>query len=668
MRQSEEQTGARRAKKSGRKRRLLLYRRIGAGLLVALAVALGVYTFGLGLSPATLMWGSACALLLLEALMLAVDLPVSRFLQGLLGVICLALLAMGFLNYNYVRVDGQFVHRYAVVSTVRVTDEYPKHFEQMENLRTLDMRGSTVTDFTPIYGLTSLERVDLRENHAFTQEEHDALSEALPDCAIRWSVPVANAWFDSGVESVDLTKLNMSTAELRELFAAYPDKIFDYKVNLYGQRYAPDVEALDLQGETPDVGILDDALGLLPLVNTVDLRGVAASSQTVSMLCDAHPDIYFMFTCDVPGAEMTTEDAKVTVDGTYEDLLAYVAFMPYMPKLETMDANAVDMTDEQVDAISDAVQTGKLKYSITLYGKKFSSETSELNLDKVPIASVEEAEKILARLPNLTRVSMCDCGLSEDEMGQLFDAHPNIKFIWWLEFGHYRLRTDATSFTTALGTGNRYGYNDKTFACLRYCTDLMMLDLGHNHCTTLEPFRGLKKLRVLIMADNKLTDISPIADFEDLEFCELFLNDITDLTPLTGLKHLMDLNVFYNPLYENYRVLESMTWLDRLWIGGCRLSSSDLKELRAALPDTKINVEGHGSTSKGWRKHPHYDVLKQMYEEERYIPFADSAPLTDEGEASEEDAEAAAEEAELPAEDEQTEAEATEVEEETPVE
>ena len=627
MRKSGDKSGANRVKKSKRIRRSLIYQRLGAGLLVAMTVALGVYIFSIGLTPATLMWGSACALMLLEALMLSVDLPVSRFLQGLLGLICLALLATGFLNHNYVRVNGRLVNRYLVTASIRVEDEYPKHFEQMQNLRSLDMRGSTVTDFTPIYGLSSLERADLRDNHAFTQAEYDALSAALPACDIRWSVPVADTWFDSGAELVDLTRLNMSTAELRELFAAYPDKIFDYRVSLYGQRYASDVDTLDLQGQTPDAGLIDDALGLLPEVETVDLRGVKASSQTVSTLCDAHPDIYFMFTCDVPGDAMTTEDTQVTVKGEYEDLLAYVAFMPYMHNLETMDANAIGMTEEQVDGISDAIQTGKISYSITMFGKKVSSATTELNLDKVPIANVEEAERIISRLPNLERVSMCDCGLSQNEMGQLFDAHPNIKFIWWLEFGHYKLRTDATSFTTALGTGNRYGYNDDTFACLRYCTDLMMLDLGHNKIKSLENFRGLKKLRVLIMADNKLTDISPIAEFEDLEFCELFLNDITDLTPLTGLKHLMDLNVFYNPLYENYKVLESMTWLQRLWIGGCRLSGSDLKELQNALPNTKINTKGRGSTGEGWRQHPHYYVIKQMYEEERYVPFEDSAPL-----------------------------------------
>ena len=610
-----------RRKRSAISRRMMLYRRIGAGLLAALAVALGVVIFGMTLNLSSLMLAVACALLILEALTLWVRLPVSRALQGVLAVLCLVLLATGFVSYYYRPVDGRLVPKYTLVTRIRVTDKYPAHFEQMQMLETLDMQGSTVTDFTPIQSLSALKRLDIRDNYAFTRQDRDALAQALPGCDIRWSVPVQNAHFDSAAEVVDLTGLSLSAAELRALFADYPETRFAYYVPLMDQRVAPNAESLALQGMAPDVAALEEALTLLPAVRSVDLRGVPAPASTVAALCDAHPDIHFMFSCQVPSGEMTTEDAEVTVQGSYEDLTAYLAYVDYMPNLTKIDASAVELTSEQADAIAPVANTGKLLYSFSAFGVMTSTLATELNLDNMPVPSVEAMEDCLKKLPNLEKVSMCGCGLSEDDMGRLFDAHPNIKFIWWLEFGHYRLRTDATAFTTGLGTGNRYGYNDDTFACLRYCTDLMMLDLGHNHCTSLENFKDLKKLRVLIMADNQLTDISPVAGMEDLEYVEFFLNDIKDLTPLTGLTHLVDLNVFYNPLYENYKVLESMTWLERLWIGGCRLSNDDIRELKKALPNTKINTKGRGSTGHGWRSHPHYDTLKQMYEEERYIPF-----------------------------------------------
>ena len=106
MKQAEAHTEEKAARKNSHRSKALLYRRIGAGILVALAIALCVYIYTIGLSPAALMLGAGAVLLLLEALLLWVDLPVSRALQGVLGVLCIALLAFGFLDYNYVWMDA----------------------------------------------------------------------------------------------------------------------------------------------------------------------------------------------------------------------------------------------------------------------------------------------------------------------------------------------------------------------------------------------------------------------------------------------------------------------------------------------------------------------------------------------------------------------------------
>lgn len=622
MNQSEENSRAR--ARAGRKRRSLLARRIVAGLIAAAAVALAIFISGIDLGVGKLMWGVACALMLVEALLLSVDLKVSGGLKAVVGVLCVALLGLGFLTQYYARVDGELVPKYLVVTSAKVTDEYPEHFTEMESLKTLDMRGSTVTDFEPIRSLASLENLDIRGNFAFTQAEHDALESALPNCDIRWSVPVERVHFDSAAEEVDLRDLQLSTEELRALFAAYPEKRFAYRVPLLGERYAPDTEALDLTGKAPDAAAISDALMLLPAVRAIDLRGVPASAEAVAELSDTFPDIDFKFSFDVPRGELTTDDTEIVVTGSYDDLMAYVAFIDYMPNLERVDAGAIELTTEQVDEIQTHKNGKKVLYTLEVFGRKVSSDATELNLDGASVPDVAAMEKCLAELPNLEKVSLLDCGLTQTECGQLFDAHPDIKFVFWIEFGHYKIRTDVTAFSTLLGDGNRYGYNDKTFEPIRYCTDLMMLDLGHNHLTNIENFKHLTKLRVLILADNEITNIDPIAGFTDLEFCELFLNDISDMSPLTGLEKLMDLNLTYNPIGANYEVLKSMTWLDRLWIAHCHMSSAQIKDLRQALSKTKINTEGRGSTSHGWRKHSHYYTLQQMYEEGRYIPFEDS--------------------------------------------
>ena len=116
---------------------------------------------------------------------------------------------------------------------------------------------------------------------------------------------------------------------------------------------------------------------------------------------------------------------------------------------------------------------------------------------------------------------------------------------------------------------------------------------------------------------------SALQGMKDLEYVELFLNDITDLSPLKDKEKLVDLNIFYNPLKNGFEVLREMPQLKRLWAGKCRLSEEQLAELREALPETVIVTEGISSTGNGWRVHPHYDILKRMYQVDRYIPFDD---------------------------------------------
>ena len=538
-----------------------------------------------------------------------------------LAALCVSLAVADYVVDHYAWSDGRLVPRYALVRTLQVMDSYPEHFTEMEGLEDLDMRGSAVTDFSPVSELTGLKTLDVRDNPAFTQTEFEKLSQALPDCLIRWSVWVGDACFDSDAEEVDLTGLSLSISQIRDLTGRFPATRFTYLVPLLGGRYPQDAQALDLQGAALDADALAESLTLLDQVREIDLQGQPASVETIASFRAAWPDIHFLFTCDVPGGALTTEDSVMTVSGGWEDLTAYLAFAQYLPGLERIDASAVALTGAQLDELLASEYADRLTYSVTAFGRQYPCDTVEMNLDGVAIADAAEVEECIARLPGLKKISMCDCGLSEAEMGRLFDAYPEIKFVWWVEFGKYRLRTDATSFTTNLWDGNEYHYNSDTFAPLRYCTDLMMLDLGHNEITSLEHFRCLKKLRVLILADNQITDISALQDMQDLEYVELFLNYIRDLSPLVGKTKLVDLNVFYNQLSGSCEALKTMTSLRRLWVGHCHLSEDQLAELREALPDTVIMTEGHGSTGNGWREHSHYDTLVRMYYTGEYIPF-----------------------------------------------
>ena len=615
---------SRKRKKMSRKQRRALQRRrrlsLAAALMAAVLLALAVWSSpGLGF----MLWGLAAVGFAALALLLRRRKGLRPSVYGAVLAVCAVLAVAGALGRGYVLSDGAVVPVRTLAESLRVTDAWPVDIDRYTRLTALDLRDSTVTDFSPILSMEHLRQLDVRGNHAFTYDDCAAVSSAHPACQVTWSIPVGDGYIDSTAKDVDLTAYGPSAEEVALLRERFPDTRFSYTVTLMGKAVDPEAEAIDLQGATDvDPDAVAAALSLLPNVKTVDLRGTPTDAETVAALCDAWPEVRFMFTCAVPGVPMTSEDETVTLTGgTYADLQRYMAFMDYMPNLQYIDARAVQLTAEDLQALQADARCRRIVYGFSVYGRNVTTLDTELNLDNIPVSDPAQIEAVIRLMPNLKKISMVGCGLSDDAMGALFDAHPEIKFVWVVSFGKYKLRTDATAFTTNLYAVNDYHYTSATFAPLRYCTDLMMLDLGHCDITSIEGLAGLKKLRVLILADNKISDISPLEGLEDLEYVELFLNrKIHDFSPLANKTKLVDLNIYYCQI-QDVASLTTCTNLKRLWLGECGLSDGQIGKLRKALPDCKINARGSSATGEGWRDHRHYEVLKKMYKTGEYIPF-----------------------------------------------
>ena len=146
----------------------------------------------------------------------------------------------------------------------------------------------------------------------------------------------------------------------------------------------------------------------------------------------------------------------------------------------------------------------------------------------------------------------------------------------------------------------------------------MAIDLSHNQIDDLEFLKNLPKLRVLLLGDNQIEDISALADLHDLEYLELFKNKIKDVTPLMDLDNLIDLNLSHN-YTEDLSPLAKLSNLMRLWIyNSNNYSAKDpipketVAELEEAMYGTYIDSTSY-STLGGWREHPRYYVVFNMF-------------------------------------------------------
>ncbi len=237
----------------------------------------------------------------------------------------------------------------------------------------------------------------------------------------------------------------------------------------------------------------------------------------------------------------------------------------------------------------------------------------------------------LDQLPHLKKADMFATQVRANRIGEMTARYPEVEFGWSMVIGDHVVRTDQTAFST-LHNNRSPQHTEKDFELLKYCKNLLALDIGHNHVEDLSFLYDLPKLRVLIIGRNSITDITPVGSLKDLEYLEMFTLKVQDISPLAELHHLLDLNIAFNTV-KDYTPLYGLTQLKRLWLYNSnnyldsdRVPREVIDKLRQCMPDCEIDNFSH-PTGGTWREHPHYFVIFDMFKSGTYIPFEDSQPL-----------------------------------------
>ena len=296
--------------------------------------------------------------------------------------------------------------------------------------------------------------------------------------------------------------------------------------------------------------------------------------------------------------------------------------------------------------------------SLTVNGQTFTcaADATEIDLGDVIIPNTDEGyqalEDFLRSMPALTKVDMFSTEITQARLEKLAEQFPGIRFGWTIvipcknkirkDRSVHRLRTDDTAFSTSHNLSCS-SHDEHVWEVLKYCPDLLALDLGHNNSIRDISFLNyVPKLRVLIFSFNRNMrgeegpplDISPIGNMKDLEYLEICKSNIADVSPLANCTKLIDLNIGTNHI-SDITPLYGLKSLRRLFLCGCNSYSGkpfpeeEVEELRKHIPDCDVNNDtvNLGGT---WRQHPHYDTLVSMFSYQdldrrpAYEPFTDT--------------------------------------------
>ena len=453
-------------------------------------------------------------------------------------------------------------------------------------------KGLTDADLTALYAQTQLTNLDLRGND-LSIDAVSALIAALPNCEIVWSIPLGSARFDSTSAELVLPA-DMTTDELSRL-------------SLFPLLAKVDASAVSYYDA------LKTAAAALP---------ACEMTWNVNVLGQSYPSTTTVL--DLTSATITDADALA------DALLGFV-------KLDSVDLTGQTLAPEDMTALADALPETQFLWSVDLFGVSVDSTATEADISNIAVDSVESVSQKLALLPNLTQLVMCNCGLTNEQMETLIAARPNVKFVWLIKVCGWEMRTDVKAFSKGnrktfdggayVGKG-KTNFTSEDLAPLKYCTDLIALDLGHgSRITDLSFLQYLPKLRFLILAMNRITSIEDLKYCPDLEYLEIFQNFIADWSPLLSLTKLTHLNCSTNygkdadgkRTFPDYTILKQMTQLQRLWIIRCGLDDTQMADLRAALPNAVINNVGTHSTSDGWRDNDLYREMQGLFN----LPISD---------------------------------------------
>ena len=271
---------------------------------------------------------------------------------------------------------------------------------------------------------------------------------------------------------------------------------------------------------------------------------------------------------------------------------------------------------------------------VIIYGDTEEADLSGIDLKGVILSGVD-LDGILDSFPNLKKLYLLDCGLSNDEYAALQDRHPGIRMIWEIRLSHWKIRTDRVAFSTMKNTSQEFFMIDDEAKYFKYCTDMEALDLGHNHLTNVEFLKYMPKLKILILVDNMrffkdghayyIYDLSPVANCTELRYLEFFCNSCSDLSFLQYTPKIRHLNISYNPIRDDQmQYLYGFPELKRLWMEHTKVSYAAFQKLENAYPYATLIYEGEGSIDHGWREIQTYYNMRDCFNNNYINPeFAD---------------------------------------------
>lgn len=471
--------------------------------------------------------------------------------------------------------------------------------------------------------------LDLR-GEDYTPEQIDAIQQEIPQAFLLWDIPFQGGKLSSDTKELTLTSLTEQDvamldyalvlqqvdgtscadyAQLAALQKRHPQTKVLYQMTISGVPCDQDTESLKLEGLTQEDAVL---LTYLPKLSQLEISGCEDYALLMG-LQSSYPQWNLHYTVALGTGSYAWDAKTIRAEQAEETQLAHA--MTGLPKLETLNLINPQAQGRALTALREEYPQVDIHWQVELYGKTVTDEITELDISGSEIKSCEEVEQAVACLPNLEKLILGSCGLENEDLAAFRERQrDNYKVVWTITLANRAALKDRQYISSDATTlwSNCY-YYDNEVVNLKYCEDMVCLDLGHTGVINVDFLAYMPHLKYLILAHSGIQYIEPIVNCQELIYLEVDWSTIRDYTPIAELKNLEDLNL--NETGCKITPILSMTWLKNLWAPG--RAYSDQLLLIEALPDTNLHFYKDDAPGEGWRNLQNYydmrDMLGQPY-------------------------------------------------------
>ena len=332
--------------------------------------------------------------------------------------------------------------------------------------------------------------------------------------------------------------------------------------------------------------------------------------------------------------------------------------MPCLQEIVLMDDEGTSrLSLDDVALLTDAAPDAEFVYSFDLYDKRISLSDNEIKIKNADIGNEgeESIRQVLAALNKCSRFVLDECGIDDEVMDAIDKDFPDIRVVWRVHVGNKTALTDDPIIRMT------HGINDSMTGPLKYCTDVVYMDLGHDEgISDISFVANMPKLECLILSAAGVTDLSPLKNCRALTWLELVnCVKLKDISPVAGIDSIKYLNISDSGVRDISPVMDMK--LERFSCIGNGISKETIEEFVEAQPDCMYAFTGSPwgyawrYDDYGYHFFSYYARMREVFRYEERSPGGYVFPEDEEPEEEEaeedteeteenEDAEGAAEE------------------------